>query len=57
VKRLGAGGVAELDEAVIMSNVTCASDGFCCRGSLLMSSSKTSLNMFDYFVLIIACSE
>jgi len=57
VKGLGASGVAELDEAAIMSNVTCASDGFCCWGSLLMSSSKTSLNMFDYFVLIIACSE
>lgn len=42
-----AGGVAELDEAAIMSNVTCVSGGFCCRGSSLMSSSKTSLNMFE----------
>lgn len=42
------GRVAELDEAAIMSsNVTCVSDGFCCRGSSLMSSSKTSLNMLE----------
>lgn len=51
MKGLGAGRVAELDEAAIMSNVTCVSDSFCCQGSSLMSSSKTSLNMFEMTIL------